>query len=202
MKTLVFGGTFNPPHLGHQLMVEQVLLNSLNDGTVFDQVWLLPVGKHSFLKNFIDKNHRLAMLQLMIESICEKHEELRGKIRIETYELEHSEESQTFNTLEALAQKYPENKFSFLIGSDNLSKFSLWHNYLLMLEKFKFYVYPRVSFPFSPMLQGMVALNDFPQMEVSSSKVRLALANNTSLKDLLNIKIINYIKEKKLYGKN
>jgi nicotinate-nucleotide adenylyltransferase len=198
MKILVFGGTFNPPHLGHQLMIEQSLTNTFTD-VVFDQVWLLPVGKHSFAKNFVSNLHRLAMLELMISSISEKTVSLKNKIFIEKYELEHNEESQTFATLEALSKQYPEHQFSFLIGSDNLEKFHLWHNYEEMLKKYPFYVYPRASFAFSPMRQGMIALENFPQMAVSSTKVREALMNNTSLSDLLDDKVINYIKKNKLY---
>lgn len=202
MKILVFGGTFNPPHLGHRLMIEQVLSKTLNDGAIFDQVWLLPVGQHSFAKDFIDQKHRLVMLELMVESICEKNPSLREKIILEKYELEHKGESQTFSTLEALSNQYPKHSFSFLIGSDNLAKFHLWHDYKQMLERYPFYIYPRASFAFSPMLQGMIALEDFPIMEVSSTKVREALTANTSLNDLLDAKVINYIKENKLYGTN
>lgn len=198
MKTLVFGGTFNPPHLGHQLMVEQVLSKPIG-GIVFDQLWLLPVGQHSFAKNFVSNDHRLAMLQLMMESLLESNSLLKDKVFIERYELEHEEESQTFSTLEALSDKHPEHELSFLIGSDNLAKFHLWHDYQLMLKKYPFYVYPRASFSFSLLHEGMKALDGFPQMEVSSTKVREAFMNNTSLDDLLDDKVINYIKDNKLY---
>ena len=199
MKILVFGGTFNPPHLGHQLMIEQAMSNPLSDGLVYDQLWILPVGRHSFAKNFVSTKDRLAMLELMMDSILQKNPQLQGKIIIEKYELEHEQESQTFVTLEALAKQYPEHQFSFLIGSDNLAKFHLWHDHKLMLKKYIFYVYPRNSFAFSPFYEGMQALESFPAMEVSSSKVRAALANHSSLRELLDVKVINYIKEKQLY---
>lgn len=202
MRTLVFGGTFNPPHLGHQLMVEQVLTNLLPDGNKIDQVWILPVGKHSFAKEFVDHKHRLAMLQLMVESIVTKNPKLIGKILLETYELERTEESQTFNTLEALAKQNPERNFSFLIGSDNLAKFHLWHHYQLMLSKYPFYVYPRLGFPLQPILHGMIALVDFPQVGISSTKVRQTLAQKSSLKGLLDDKVIAYIEANKLFIKD
>lgn len=199
MKILVFGGTFNPPHLGHQLMVEQVLTKLLTDGSIFDQVWLLPVGQHSFAKNFVGKEHRLVMLELMMDSLLEKNPGLKNKICIEKYELNHDGESQTFSTLEALAKQHPEHQFSFMIGSDNLEKFHLWHDYQLMLKKYPFYIYPRIGFVFSPIYEGMVVLDGFPEMEVSSTEVRNALHNKTSLNYLLNDKVINYIKENKLF---
>jgi len=200
MKILVFGGTFNPPHLGHQLMIEQVLSQPLTDGAIFEQIWLLPVGQHSFAKSFVSKKHRLAMLQLMIDSIIAKKPFFKDKILIEKYELEHSGESQTFLTLEALARQYPDCQFSFLIGADNLAKFHLWQNYELMLKKYPFYVYPRFGFVFSPLRQGMIALDHLPKLDVSSTKVREALANQTSLNDLLDDKVNHYIKANQLFG--
>lgn len=199
MKILVFGGTFNPPHLGHQLIVEQVLTKTLENGVTFDQLWLLPVGQHSFAKQFVSSEHRLVMLNLMRQSIYEKNPVLQGKILIEKYEIEQSGESQTFNTLEALARKYPEHQFSFLIGSDNLEKFHLWNDYQLMVSKYPFYVYPRVDFPFQPLYEGMIALDGFPKMCVSSTRVREAFAKKASLNDLLDAKVIKYIRENKLF---
>jgi nicotinate-nucleotide adenylyltransferase len=86
-----------------------------------------------------------------------------------------------------------------LIGSDNLAKFHLWHDYQIMLEKYPFYVYPRVDFAFEPWYPGMVALADFPKMQVSSTQVRAALLNHASLDGLLEPTIIKYIQDNKLF---
>ena len=198
MKILLFGGTFNPPHLGHQLMAEQALSQALA-GNVFDQLWLLPVGQHSFAKQFVSQQDRVAMLSLMIASIVQKNPLLKNKIFIEKYELERDEESQTFTTLEALARQYPQHQFSFLIGSDNLAKFHLWHDYQLMLSRYPFYVYPRTDYAFQPLYQGMIVLEGFPEMQVSSTQVRAALTNRNNLDNLLDAQVIAYIKEKKLF---
>jgi nicotinate-nucleotide adenylyltransferase len=198
MKILLFGGTFNPPHLGHQLMAEQALSQALA-GNVFDQLWLLPVGQHSFAKQFVSQQDRVAMLSLMIASIVQKNPLLKNKIFIEKYELERDEESQTFTTLEALARQYPQHQFSFLIGADNLAKFHLWHDYQLMLSRYPFYVYPRTDYAFQPLYQGMIVLEGFPEMQVSSTQVRAALTNRNNLDNLLDAQVIAYIKEKKLF---
>ena len=198
MKILLFGGTFNPPHLGHQLMAEQALSQALA-GNVFDQLWLLPVGQHSFAKQFVSQQDRVAMLSLMIASIVQKNPLLKNKIFIEKYELERDEESQTFTTLEALARQYPQHQFSFLIGADNLAKFHLWHDYQLMLSRYPFYVYPRTDYAFQPLYQGMIVLEGFPEMQVSSTQVRAALTNRNNLDNLLDAQVIAYIKEKRLF---
>ena len=89
MKILVFGGTFNPPHLGHQLMVEQVLTKTLDNGISFDQLWLLPVGQHSFAKQFVSTEHRLVMLELMKQAICQKNPALNQQVSQQYISMSH-----------------------------------------------------------------------------------------------------------------
>lgn len=201
MKILVFGGTFNPPHLGHQAMVKEVLSRPCNDGFRPDQLWFLPVGQHSFNKQFVSNRHRVAMLNLVKEDLVAENTAFISKIAIEEYELRHDGESQTFNTLEALAQLHSQHQFAFLIGSDNLSHFYLWKNYQAMLKKYPFYVYPRLGFDFKPLYKGMVALQGFPKIAISSTKVRAAFKNNSSLQGLLSAKVIAYIKQEQLFSK-
>jgi len=180
-------------------MVDQVLSQPLPRGVQVDQVWLLPVGQHSFAKKFVAKEHRLAMLDLLSQNLIKKKPELIGKILLERYEIDRDGESQTYTTLEALAVSHPEHHFSFLIGSDNLEKFHLWNNYKLMLQKYPFYVYPRQGFDFSPFYEGMTALADFPQAAVSSTQVRFALQAGENLEGLLDFSIIDYIKKQQLF---
>ena len=68
-----------------------------------------------------------------------------------------------------------------------------------MLSKYPFYVYPRIDFAFQPLYEGMIALDGFPKMQVSSTQVREAFTNKTSLDGLLNVKVIEYIKDNKLF---
>lgn len=201
MFTLVFGGTFNPPHLGHQLMVEQVLGQTLPDGRLVDQLWLLPVGKHSFDKEFVAAEHRLAMLELLRQDVVARHDQTwLNKIRLEDYEIHQPQASQTFATLEHLAAAHPAHKLAFLIGSDNLVNFHLWHDFELLLHKYPFYVYPRTGYPMTPLRPGMIALTGFPESKVSSTAVRQAFSQQQDLSPLLNQRIINYLREQQLYG--
>src|SRR5689334_22148241 len=108
MKICLFGGAFDPPHLGHQRIAAEIIAQNLAD-----EVWFVPVKTHSFGKPMTDPQQRLAMLQLI----------QLPHTKIETYELEQTGVNYTFNTLEALAKRYPEHEFSWVIGSDNLEKF-------------------------------------------------------------------------------
>ena len=181
---MVFGGAFDPPHLGHEQIVENIL-----ESKICDQIWLVPVGIHDFEKNMTPAKHRLAMLQ----------SHLRDQVLLNLCEINRPKVSHTFDTLEELSQQYPDYQFSFLIGSDNLAKFHLWHDYEKMLEKYHFYVYPRAGFPFVPLYPGMIPLGKMPEIKVSSTQIRENLKAGKSVQQLLKKEVAAYIFKYKLY---
>lgn len=189
MHVVVFGGAFDPPHLGHQAIAENILAMG-----VADEVWFVPVREHSFLKHLSAPQHRLAMLQLMVPKRC----------RIETYELETEGVNYTFNTLDALRAKYPQHQLSWIIGSDNLAQFHTWgdahgRDYTQLLAQYRFYVYPREGYAFEPLYEGMIPLPDMPMVTVSSTQVRAAIESGLPYKHLVSPAIEHYIATNKLY---
>jgi len=189
MRIVLFGGAFDPPHLGH-LQVAAGLVKA----KLADEVWFVPVKIHSFAKNMTQSDHRLAMLKLV----------LPPQTRVEMYELDQTEVNYTFNTLDALAEKYPEHDFSWVIGSDNLPKFHLWgdktgRDFKQLLASYKFFVYPRHGFGFEPVYAGMMPLKDFPEVTVSSTQVRQLVAEKKSLAGFVSPAVANYIQANQLY---
>jgi len=189
MRIVLFGGAFDPPHLGHVEVAAELVKAKLAD-----EVWFVPVKIHSFAKNMTQSDHRLAMLKLALPL----------QTKIETYELSQTEVNYTFNTLDAMAAKYPEHEFSWVIGSDNLVKFHLWgdktgRDFKQLLASYKFYVYPRHGFVFEPIYPGMVPLKDFPEVTVSSTQVRRLVAEGKSLAGFVTPAVANYIQVNKLY---
>src|SRR3990167_6875036 len=65
MNITLFGGSFNPPHLGHAIVIEQAFELIPN----IDELWILPCFKHTFLKNLAPAKHRLAMANLLINTL-------------------------------------------------------------------------------------------------------------------------------------
>lgn len=189
MRIVLFGGAFDPPHLGHQQIAAHLVESNLAD-----EVWFVPVKIHSFAKDMTVSDHRLAMLQLI----------QIPKTKIETYELAQTDTNFTFNTLDGVAAKYPEHEFSWVIGSDNLAKFHLWgdktgRDFKQLLASYKFYVYPRHGFAFEPLYPGMIALENFPEVEVSSTQVRQLVAEVKSLTGFVTPAVADYIKINQLY---
>ena len=187
MNIALFGGVFDPPHIGHQTIAQALL-----DQCIADQVWFVPVGLHPFGKKFSvveDKDHRLEMLELI----------LTENMKIERFELEHMGISYSYRTLEVLAKQYPEHNFSWVIGSDNLAKFDQWQEFEQLLQKFRVYVYPRRDFAMKPWYDGMVEIVDVEPVEVSSTMIRDRVRDGKSIKGLVSSAVDNYITMNILY---
>ncbi len=118
MKIALFGGSFNPPHLGHQAVVKNLTKSSL-----FDEVWILPSFKHPFEKKLASFEDRLEMCQLAFK-------DLGKKIQISTLEKElNSPEGYTVDLIHSLLKKYPKHNFSLVIGTDLFQEKSRWKNF-------------------------------------------------------------------------
>jgi nicotinate-nucleotide adenylyltransferase len=189
MHITLFGGAFDPPHLGHIKVVQNFLKENLTQKVVF-----LPVKEHNFSKEMRDAALRLRMLELVVEKNF-----VDLPVEVSDFELKQTGVSYSFATLEQLSSLNPGTKFSFLIGSDNLRGFPKWDNYQDLLAKYQVFVYPRAGFDFTGLLPGMVALESLPQMKVSSELVKENLHNRKMVENLLTPEVGEYITKNHLY---
>lgn len=199
MNVTLFGAAFNPPHLGHQQIVVSLLKEKLADA-----VWLVPVKEHPFGKRLAPAADRLAMTQLLANSIQAELSEVgengyEQAVRVDTFELDEPGISYSFRTLLALSGRYPDHQFSFVIGSDNLATFHKWDQYEAMLVQFPFFVYPRHGFPFYPLLAGMTPMLNMAEVRVSSTQIREKLKTNETIDTLVPTLIVEYIRDRNLY---
>jgi len=189
MNITLFGGSFNPPHLGHQIVLDQAFQLIPN----LDQIWLLPDYQHSFSKNkfFIPVSHRLKLAKLLTSD----------KIKLQTCVIDHKMSGQTIDHIRYLKTTYPQHKFSFLLGSDNLTDFHLWDDYQLLPKLIPFYVYPRAGYDFKPLYPNITPLINKNQVitNISSTMIRNRLKNNLKIDYLLPPKISNYLKQNSLF---
>ncbi len=191
MKIALFGGAFDPPHLGHL----QVIVN-LFENRLADEVWLVPTGTHDFHKLMQPAPIRLKMLEMLIDQIPFKH---RDKVKIERCELEREGVSHTIDTLNQLSKQYPHDDLYFVIGSDNLQKFHLWDRYQEILEKFPVIVYPRVNYPMSSTYKSMIPLTGVKQFLASSTEIKKRIIERKSVDDMLPQEILDFIQKERLY---
>jgi nicotinate-nucleotide adenylyltransferase len=186
MHISLFGGAFDPPHIGHQEVVRYVLKEKITD-----EVWFVPVKQHPFGKTVEVNGHRIEMLKLILEP----------KMRVEMFELKNPGKSFSFDTLLSLSKTYPQHRFSWIIGTDNLSKFHLWEKYQELVEKFTVYVYPREGSEFKPLYDNMIPLKKAPLVQFSSTGIREMIKKGESITGLVDPKVAQYIKENNLYLK-
>jgi nicotinate-nucleotide adenylyltransferase len=222
MHILLFGGSFNPPHLGHTIVIEQAfeLVPQL------DELWILPTFNHAFGKNSAPAADRLAMCQLLVEDLRERqssalsgaelvkrasaagrlqaaeHARLQARtIKVCTYEIDNQSTGSTYQTLQSLKALYPQHSFSFLMGSDQLPKFDQWDDYQQLLEEMPFYVYPRGSHRHDIVFPHMTLLESPTQIitNISSTLVRDRLSQHQSVSHILSPTIANYLRDHHLY---
>lgn len=194
MQITLFGGSFNPPHLGHLIVTQQAfeLIPQI------DELWVLPAYRHTFQKELAPSEQRIQMCNLLNNELPE---ELRTKVRLETIEIDHKMSGETYETLQQLKTKYPNHSFSFLMGSDQLQSFTKWGNWEKLIEEMHFYVYPRSGFRNEKLFPNMSFLESATQVitNLSSTLVRKRLQDGQPTDNLLPKKIQEYIETHALY---
>jgi nicotinate-nucleotide adenylyltransferase len=172
-----FGGSFNPPHLGH-------LLAAIYAVKTFelDEIWFAPVYKHRFEKNLAPYDDRLKMCELLIEGFDRQ-------MKISTFEKDRKSDGKTLKTLLAMRKKFPHHHFSLLIGSDITKETKNWHNFKEIENRFGVLVVPR----------GIGKNGELGIPDISSTEIRKRLKNHKWLGELVTPAVAAYIFEKGLY---
>ncbi len=199
MRITLFGAAFDPPHLGHQQIAVSLIKEKLTDA-----VWLVPVKEHPFGKKLAPVDDRLAMANLLADSI---RQAINGKselsseqlVRVETFELDEPGTSYTFRTLTTLAEQYSQDQFSFVIGSDNLATFHQWDQFEALLAQFSVFVYPRQGFQFEPLYSGMIPMAQMAEVNISSTQIREKLKRGESIVEMVPASIGEYIDQQGIY---
>lgn len=190
-KTGLYFGSFNPIHIGHLIIANQILVNS-----DLEEIWFV-ISPHNPLKEkntLLDDNHRLSLVKVAIED--------NPDFKACDIEFKMPKPSYTIHTLLNLEEKYPNRKFCLIIGSDNLHSFDKWFNYEQILKNYQLYVYPRPNYLDCPFkTHPSVKWVDAPLIEISSSNIRDAIKNSKSVKYLLPDKVLEYIYEMHFYQK-
>ena len=131
-RTGVFGGSFNPIHVGHVALASQ-----LRQLAGLDEVWLM-VSPQNPLKREAD----LLADELRFDMARRALQGVEG-VEASDYEFRLPRPSYTWNTLRHLSADYPDREFTLLIGADNWAHFERWRRWQDILRHYRVVVYPR-----------------------------------------------------------
>ncbi len=161
----VYGGSFNPPHVGHALVVGWLQWTDR-----VDEVWLVPSYRHPFDKPLAPFEERVAWCRAMAADVG-------GSVRVSTVERRLPTPSYTIDVLRALARESPALRLRLVVGADTLRQVHLWKDWAAIEREFAPLVVGRAGFPPRP---------DAPTFpDVSSTEVRRRLAAGEPVDHLL-----------------
>lgn len=191
MKIGLFGGTFNPPHVGHLIVAEAV-----RDELDLEKIYFIPsfISPHKQSGEDDLSDHRLTMVALAVKD--NPHFEALG------VEIERKNISYTVDTLEELHKKEPHNSFFLLIGMDNYVNFHTWKNVDRIFELSSLVVMnrPNVTPALNPNLHSKkVCFASVPNIELSSSELRERIIRGESIKHQVPDPVLDYIQTHGLY---
>ena len=192
MKIGIYGGSFNPIHRGHMQLASALL-----DRKLVDELWLL-VSPLNPLKDGVSNDiaayeHRLHMAQLAADDV--------PHVRVSDFERHLPLPSYMVNTLSELSAAYPQHTLVLIIGADNWANFHSWHCYEKILNAYDIMIYRRPGCDIDETsLPRSVSMVEAELYDISSTQIRASIRDDAFLREWLDDKVLDYIKDHSLYG--
>ncbi len=195
----VFGGTFDPPHVGHLAAAEHV-----RQVHHLDQVIFVPVGKppHKASDRLTSARHRYLMT--VLATLENPH------FTVSRVEIDRRGISYTVDTLRQLRAEFgEENEYFFLIGYDALNAFHTWREPEQILQMCRLIALARPGYSLHELPEKLgslytdfrdrIIIAEMPQFDVSSREIREQIAEGASVRYRVHELVLNYIERFGLY---
>lgn len=194
-KIVVFGGTFNPIHIGHEEIIKEI--SRFDD---VDKVLLIPtkIPPHKDTDFLASELHRINMCNIIASRY--------NNVEVSDIEIKRQGRSYTIDTINLLKKVYPTHKIAITIGADMLTTFHLWKDYEKLLSEVSVFAFGRTTVSNSNFLTAVDKLINLGAdirvinkeiSDVSSTEIRNSLKANFKL---LDNEIYNYILDNNVYG--
>ncbi|QQE77361.1 nicotinate (nicotinamide) nucleotide adenylyltransferase [Alicyclobacillus sp. SO9] len=166
---ILFGGTFDPPHVGHLSMATLALEQSGADEVWFVPAWV-PPHKDS---TAVDYDVRVNMVKTLVAD--------NENFVVSSVERDLPEPSYTVDTVQTFQHKKPNTYFEFLIGSDSLAALSTWERAAQLTQAIDFLVAVRQGFPFHETYAA--ARRELPHLRARALEMPILDVSSTWLRD-------------------
>lgn len=195
--TAIFGGTFNPFHIGHYEM-----LSAVNDLGFIDEIFLMPdkIPPHKECDFLAQDKERIEMCRIIAQDF--------KKVKLCLVEFEREGKSYSYDTVMQLKENYPNKNFAFVCGGDMITTLNKWYRYEDLIKEISFIGFERSDIPKEEFYKKIdllkkkgadISVIEKPITAVSSTQIRKDIEGN---KHLLPEKIYKYIKDKGIYIEN
>ena len=193
MKVCLFGGTFDPPHLGH-LIIAQTIFEVEN----FDQIVFVPAYQppHKNGIKISPVDQRLEMLNIAIKE--------NPNFIISDLEIERKGLSYSIDTIMEYKKQnnLKSNELFYLMGSDSLRQFKKWKDPKMIIDESRVIVAIRPGFRPSDIPNWILAKIQFasiPRIEISSTTIRERWVDGKTIRYMVTESVWQYINKNKLY---
>ena len=181
MNRIIFGGGFDPVHLGHinmALAAKQALKG---------EVIFVPAKVAVWKEESISQEHKLNMLKLAIAKY--------DGFSIDTYELDQKEQPRSYQTVRYFKEKYPKDKLYFLIGQDHVNAFHEWAHPDEIAKNTQIVYYKRPKY-----IANQANIETFNMMAIEGPEIDVSSSDIRSLKSLaVDEGVLKYIEDHNLY---
>jgi len=166
LNIAIFGGSFDPVHIGHEKII-----NELSKISYINKLIVVPTYLNPFKKKYLlHPTDRFDILDHMYE--------INPDIQISDFEIKRQEATPSIITVRHFKKKYKPKKIFLIIGSDNLKSIHLWNDFEELKELVEFIVVNR---------DGYEVKNDIIQFKTIHMNINIS---SSSLRDKLDIKYI------------
>ena len=193
MKTCIFGGTFDPPHIGHLLIAQTIIESENFERLIFVPANISPAKKGKIISS---TKKRLDMLNMALIG--------NDNFEISDFEINKGDISYTIDTLTEFSENrnLAKKDLYFLMGSDTLREFHKWKDPKKIINLCNIIVAIRPGFTPSDIPQWIldeVHFANIPQFEISSTNIRARWRDGKTIRYMVPKDVWKYINKNGLY---
>ncbi len=196
MAIALYGGSFDPIHIGHLITATNAVENYNLDKVIFIPSHITPLKDRNLEASDVD---RYEMIQRSIKN--------NSKFIVSDYEINNAGVSYSYNTVKYFKENYKNEKIYFIIGTDRAKDLKKWYN-IEELSKLVTFVFVARD---NEKLEEIIEKDDFykgidyeimvsPIIEISSSLIRNKIKQNKKIDYMVTDECKSYIEELSLYG--